>query len=113
MRKPVDNTIFNNIKPLFSELYNTLAGIFQNVSILVESSRGRNYRHSKSGTTIKDNMFTSTGAVIRYSIKGNDNLLEYSFNDFSAEFLETIPSILIKYAAADSRTDHRISKRIE
>ena len=113
MRKPVDNTIFNNIKPLFSELYNTLAGIFQNVSILVESSRGRNYRHSNSGTTIKDNMFTSTGAVIRYSIKGNDNLLEYSFNDFSAEFLETIPSILIKYAAADSRTDHRFSNRFE
>ncbi len=113
MRRPVDNTIFNDIKPLFSELYDTLANIFQNVSILVETSHGKNYRHSKSGTTIKDNMFTSTGAVIRYSVKDSDNLLEYSFNDFSAEFLETVPSILVKHAAADSRFDHRFTNRFE
>lgn len=113
MRKPVNNTVFNDIKPLFSELYNTLAGIFHSVSILVESSNGRNYRHSKSGTTIKDNMFATTGAVIRFSVTDRDDLLEYSFNDFSAEFLETIPSILVKHAAADSRIDRRFTKRLE
>lgn len=113
MRKLVDNTIFKDLKPLFLNLYETLSNVFQNVSILVEKSHGRNYRHSKSGTTIKDNMFTSTGAVIRFSIKGNHHLLEYSFNDFSAEFMETIPSILIKHAAAESDSDQRFTNRFE
>lgn len=113
MQNLVDNTIFNSIRPLFWDLYNTLSNIFQNVSILAESSNGRNYRHSKSGTTINDNMFTSTGAVIRFSVKGHDDLMEYSFNDFSREYMETIPSILIKHAAADSRTDQRYTNRFE
>lgn len=113
MIKSVDNTIFNNMKPLFIDLYDTLSGIFHNVSILVDKSHGKNYCHSKSGTTIKDNMFTSTGAVIRFSIDEDNNLFEYSFNDFSAEYMETIPSILIKYATANQNPANRYNNRFE
>ena len=80
------------IKPLFIGLLKKLSNIYQNVSILVEKSTGKVFRISKSGTVIKDNMFATTGAVIRlFSEKG---LYEYSFNDFSESNLNEIPSII-------------------
>lgn len=88
----VDNTIFNKIKSSFVELQKVLSDEYENVSILVEKTNGKNYRLSKSGTLIKDNMFASCGAVIRLnSIIG---LYEYSFNDFSPEFMQVIPDII-------------------
>lgn len=88
----VDNTIFNKIKASFVELQKVLSDEYENVSVLVEKTNGKNYRLSKSGTLIKDNMFASCGAVIRLnSIIG---LYEYSFNDFSTEFIQSIPDII-------------------
>lgn len=113
MMQSVDNTVFKNIKPLFLDLFSTLSSSFHNVSILVEKSHGRNYRHSKNGTTIKDNMFTSTGAVIRFCVKDDNSIFEYSFNDFTPEYLETIPSIITKHAFADKRSNNRFLNRFE
>ena len=61
----VDNTIFSENKASFAHLQKVLSKQYGNVSILVEKTSGRNYRFSKSGTTIKDNTFSNTGAVIR------------------------------------------------
>lgn len=100
----VDNLIFNTIRPHFLSLLNTLNTAFDNVSILVENTKGRNYRYSKSGIILKDNPFSNAGAVIRYSPKNQSTLLEYSFNDFSPLFLESIPSILAKNVTADANS---------
>lgn len=100
----VDNHVFNEIRPRFFSLLNTLNMAFDNVSILVENTKGRNYRYSKSGVTLKDNTFSNAGAVIRYSPKNNPAILEYSFNDFSEIFLESIPSILAKNVTADANS---------
>ena len=88
----VNNTIFNEIKEAFVHLQRVLSDKYENVSVLVEKTNGKNYRLSKSGTLIKDNMFANCGAVIRLnSIIG---LYEYSFNDFSPQFMQNIPSII-------------------
>lgn len=90
----VNNTVFNNIKSTFEQLLCTLSKNYKNVSILVEKTNGRSYRLSKSGTTIKDNMFAATGAVIRlFHSKG---MYEYSFNDFSEDFISRIPNIIFE-----------------
>ncbi|MBQ3583217.1 MAG: TldD/PmbA family protein [Lachnospiraceae bacterium] len=92
MKNFVSKEAFCEIKPLFIGLLKKLSNIYQNVSILVEKSNGKVFRISKSGTVIKDNMFATTGAVIRlFSEKG---LYEYSFNDFSESNLNEIPSII-------------------
>ena len=65
MKKIVSKEAFIQVKPLFIDLLNKLSEQYTDVSILVEKSIGKNYRVSKSGTTIKDNTFASTGAVIR------------------------------------------------
>lgn len=90
-QKKVSDDAFHDIKDLFSNLVYKLSSKtdYSDVSILVEKSFGKNYRVSKSGTIIKDNAFATNGAVIRLlSPKG---LYEYSFNDFSKEFIESIP----------------------
>lgn len=89
MNKYVSKEAFISIKPLFLNLLDNLSVSYENVSILVEKSVGKNYRVSKSGTTIKDNTFSSTGAVIR--INHEYGTYEYSFNDFSEEYFSLIP----------------------
>lgn len=92
MKNLVSKEAFNEIKPLFIELINQLSKKYEQVSVLVEKSAGKVYRVSKSGTTIKDNMFASAGAVIRLIYaKG---IYEYSFNDFSESYLKKIPDII-------------------
>ena len=62
----VDNTIFSENKASFAHLQKVLSKQYDNVSILVEKTSGRNYRFSKSGTTIKDNTISNTETVIRH-----------------------------------------------
>lgn len=88
----VNNTVFNDMKASFAHLQKVLSHEYENVSILVEKTNGKNYRLSKSGTTIKDNMFASCGAVIR--LNSSTGVYEYSFNDFSKDFLENIPKTI-------------------
>lgn len=106
----VDNTIFSENKASFAHLQKVLSKQYDNVSILVEKTSGRNYRFSKSGTTIKDNTFSNTGAVIR--LNSSIGLYEYSFNDFSSDFMNTIPSIIseniTKYNSQSLISDFKI-----
>ena len=102
----LDNNIFDNVKASFVQLQKKLASTYDNVSILIEKTKGKSYRYSKSGTIIKDNPFASSGAVIRlFCSKG---MYEYSFNDFSVEYMSKIPDIIshnissLKYAGASS-----------
>lgn len=88
----VDNTIFSEHKASFANLQRVLSHQYDNVSILVEKTFGKNYSFSKSGTTIKDNTFSNTGAVIR--LNSSIGMYEYSFNDFSEEFINKIPDII-------------------
>lgn len=92
----VDNNVFIKIKPEFENLLTELGKnkFFTDISILAEKSEGKTYRHSKSGTSINDNMFATTGAVIRLTTPAG--LYEYSFNNFSKNFLNTIPEIISK-----------------
>lgn len=85
----VSKEAFVSVKPLFIDLLNNLTTTYKNVTILVEKSIGKNYRVSKSGTTIKDNTFASTGAVIR--LNHTYGTYEFSFNDFSKEYIDLIP----------------------
>ena len=66
------------IKPEFENLLTELGKnkFFTDISILAEKSEGKTYRHSKSGTSINDNMFATTGAVIRLTTPAG--LYEYS-----------------------------------
>lgn len=106
----VDNTIFSENKASFAHLQKMLSKQYDNVSIMVEKTSGRNYRFSKSGTTIKDNTFSNTGAVIR--LNSSIGLYEYSFNDFSSDFMNTIPSIIseniTKYNSQSLISDFKI-----
>ena len=88
----VNNTIFSKYKASFAHLQKVLSQKYDNVSILVEKSTGKNYRVSKSGTTIKDNTFATTGAVIRlnYTI----GMYEYSFNEIKKKYMDSIPDII-------------------
>lgn len=97
----VADDIFAEIKPLFDRLIDKLCADnhYSDVSILVEKSTGKNYRVSKSGTIIKDNTFAATGAVIR--LMSPAGLYEYSFNDFSEAFINSIPDI-IRHALSDN-----------
>lgn len=88
----VNNTIFSKYKASFAHLQKVLSQKYDNVSILVEKSTGKNYRVSKSGTTIKDNTFATTGAVIR--LNSPIGMYEYSFNDFSKKYMDSIPDII-------------------
>lgn len=88
----VNHTIFNDIKASFANLQKVLSHEYERVSILVEKTNGKNYRLSKSGTLIKDNMFASCGAVIR--LNSSAGMYEYSFNDFSEDFMQNIPKII-------------------
>lgn len=94
MKKYVSKEAFVLLKPLFINLLNDLSKNYTDVSILVENSTGKNYRVSKSGTTIKDNTFSSTGAVIR--LTHHYGTYEYSFNNFSKEYLDLIPKLIDK-----------------
>lgn len=94
MKNLVSKEAFCNIKPLFIGLISQLSDKYKNVSVLVEQSAGKVYRVSKSGTIIKDNMFASSGAVIR--LLHDNELYEYSFNDFSEAFISKIPEIIEK-----------------
>lgn len=85
----ISKEAFVPVKPLFINLLNNLSETYKNVTILVEKSVGKNYRVSKSGTTIKDNTFASTGAVIR--LNHSYGTYEFSFNDFSKEYIDLIP----------------------
>ena len=85
----VSKEAFVSVKPLFVDLLKNLSETYKNVTILVEKSVGKNYRTSKSGTTIKDNTFASTGAVIR--LNHSYGSYEFSFNDFSKEYIDLIP----------------------
>lgn len=88
----VNNTTFTNIKASFANLQRVLSAKYNNVSILVEKTIGKNYRYSKAGTTIKDNSFAAFGAVIR--LFSQNGPYEFSFNDFSPKYLESIPDII-------------------
>ena len=94
----VDNTCFKPIRPLFESLLACISEKFPDATILVEQAFGKVYRHSKSGSTIKDNMFTSYGAVIRYCAdtesSNHPETFEFSFIDFSPEYISGIPSKL-------------------
>lgn len=92
MKNYVSKEAFADIKPLFVNLVNKLSTTYDNVSVLIEKTNGKNYRVSKSGTTIKDNTFSATGAVVR--LNSSKGLYEYSFNDFSAENISKIPAII-------------------
>lgn len=92
MKNLVSKEAFNERKPLFIELINQLSKNYEQVSVLVEKSAGKVYRVSKSGTTIKNNMFASAGAVIRLIYAGG--IYEYSFNDFSEAYFKKIPDII-------------------
>ncbi|MBQ3544028.1 MAG: TldD/PmbA family protein [Lachnospiraceae bacterium] len=85
----ISKEAFVSVKPLFINLLNNLSETYKNITILVEKSVGKNYRVSKSGTTIKDNTFASTGAVIR--LNHSYGTYEFSFNDFSKEYIDLIP----------------------
>lgn len=98
----VNNTIFNEIKASFVNLQKVLSDKYENVSVLIEKTNGKNYRLSKSGTLIKDNMFANCGAVIR--LNSTIGLYEYSFNDFSPQFIQSIPSVIA--AALDKYSDN-------
>ncbi len=105
-QKKVSDDVFKDTKYLFSNLVYKLSSKadYSDVSILVEKSFGKNYRVSKSGTLIKDNTFAATGAVIR--LQSSNGLYEYSFNDFSKEFIESVPNIIsenIKNISSPSR----------
>lgn len=89
MNNFVSKEAFVSIKPLFIDLLNNLSKTYENVTILVEKSIGKNYRVSKAGTTIKDNTFASTGAVIR--LMHSYGTYEFSFNDFSKNYIDSIP----------------------
>ena len=88
----VNDKVFESIRPSFIELQKTLSKTYSNVTILIEKSGGRNYRYGKSGPTVKDNAFVSSGAVIRLNL--NNMPYEFSFNDFSKEYMDTIPNII-------------------
>ena len=90
----VNDKVFESIRPSFIELQKTLSKTYSNVTILIEKSGGRNYRYGKSGPTVKDNAFVSSGAVIRLNL--NNMPYEFSFNDFSKEYIDTIPNIIKK-----------------
>lgn len=103
----VADNIFEDIRPRFQSLLNRLQKVpaFTDVSILVEHSTGKSYRVSRSGTLIKDNPFAATGAVIHLtSPKG---AYEYSFNNFSKEFLAAIPDLLLKKLKCEAFNDNK------
>ena len=100
----VNDKVFESIRPSFIELQKTLSKTYSNVTILIEKSGGRNYRYGKSGPTVKDNAFVSSGAVIRLNL--NNMPYEFSFNDFSKEYMDTIPNIIKKeISSLDSIND--------
>lgn len=111
MSNKVNDKVFKDVKPLFTKLLNQLQQKFGNVSILVEKSNGRNYRVSKSGTVIKENTFATCGAVIR--VANNAEIYEYSFNDFSSDFMDQIPDLIPDcYASSDQNkivTDSKLT----
>lgn len=88
----VNNTVFDEIKESIISLQKKLSDTYSDVTILVEKTNGKNYRFSKSGTIIKDNMFANTGAVIR--LKHHLGMYEFSFNDFSDEYVSGIPMLI-------------------
>ena len=90
----MNNQIFDDKKQLFEDLLTNIGAnkYFTEISVLVEISDGKTYRFSKSGTSIKDNMFATSGAVLR--LQTPDGPYEYSFNNFSKDFLNSIPAIL-------------------
>lgn len=96
---------FVTIRPLLIDLFHQLEAIpsFRDVSILVEKSTGKSYRVSKSGTVIKDNPFAATGAVIR--LNSPIGTYEYSFNDFSEDFISTIPEIILQNLSLNPDTN--------
>jgi len=88
----VDNSIFNDIKVSFANLQRILSVSYENVSVLVQNSYGKNYRYSPKTTSVTDNAFSALGAVIKLYVNGIP--YEYSFNDFSEEYLSKIPEII-------------------
>lgn len=96
----VENTIFISLKKYFKNIFSVLSKNYEDVSILVEKSSGKIFRHSKSGSIIKDNTFASYGAVIRLTHKGN--LYEYSFNDFSSDFINNLSNKIKEFISQSS-----------
>ncbi len=111
----MNHHIFDDKKQLFEDLLVSIGTnkYFTEISILVEISDGKTYRLSKSGTSIKDNMFATSGAVLR--LQTPNGSYEYSFNNFSKDFLDTIPEILAEHtgfsdnSATFSVSENRIS----
>ncbi|SEP58285.1 TldD protein [Lachnospiraceae bacterium RM5] len=90
------NNTFNEIKASFVELQKVLSNDYKNVSILIEKTYGKNFRYSKTGLTIKENMFSNSGCVIRLYSDDEKVPYEYSFNNFDNDYILSIPDIIKK-----------------
>lgn len=84
-----------NIKPKLKDLLSHLSHEYKYVSILAQESSGKVYRVSKTGTSITDSvLLAGKGCVIK--VYDGSGYAEFSFNNFSQEYLDSIPDIIRK-----------------